>query len=84
MPTYNEAANLRELMPRILQQAQKIDTHEVHVLVVDDNSPDGTGSMVAEWAKENPRIHLLSGDKLGLGEAYKRGFAYAISVLIRN
>jgi dolichol-phosphate mannosyltransferase len=81
MPTYNEAANLRELMPRILLEAEKIPTHELHVLVVDDKSPDGTRSMVAEWAKENPRIHLLSGDKVGLGEAYKRGIAHAIAIL---
>lgn len=81
MPTYNEAANLRELMPRILQEAEKIPTHELHVLVVDDNSPDGTGLMVAEWVRQNPRIHLLSGDKVGLGEAYKRGIAHAIAIL---
>src|ERR1700683_5473250 len=81
MPTYNEAPNLRELMPRILREADKIPTHELHVLVVDDNSPDGTGSMVADWVKENPRIHLLSGTKAGLGMAYKRGIAHAIATL---
>lgn len=81
MPTYNEAANLRELLPRILEEAEKIPSHELHVLVVDDNSPDGTASVVSEWMARDPRIHLLSGDKAGLGEAYKRGMAHAISTL---
>lgn len=73
MPTHNEAANLRELMPRILQQAGEIATHELHLLVVDDNSPAGSGSVVADWAKQDPGIHLLNGEKLSIGDAYKRG-----------
>lgn len=81
MPAYNEAANLLELLPRILQEAEKISTHELHVLVVDDNSPDGTAAVVSEWMAKDPRIHLLSGNKVGLGEAYKRGIACAIETL---
>jgi dolichol-phosphate mannosyltransferase len=81
IPTYNEAANLPELLPRIFEQQAKIPTHEVHVLVVDDNSPDGTAMVVGEWMKQNPRIQLLSGQKNGLGEAYKRGIAHAIKSL---
>ena len=81
MPTYNEAANLPELFPRIFDQAEKIPTHELHLLIVDDNSPDGTASVVTEWMKRNPRIHLLEGEKKGLGEAYKRGMAHAIATL---
>jgi dolichol-phosphate mannosyltransferase len=49
--------------------------------VVDDNSPDGTAAVVSEWMKREPRIHLLSGQKKGLGDAYKRGFAHAIEKL---
>ena len=81
MPTYNEAANLRELLPRIFREAENIPTHELHLLVVDDKSPDGTAAVVSEWMAKDPRIHLLSGDKKGLGEAYKRGFAHAIESL---
>ena len=81
MPTYNEAANLPEPFPRIFDQAEKIATHELHVLIVYDNSPDGTASVVVQWMKDNPRIHLLSGEKKGLGEAYKRGIAHAIAAL---
>jgi dolichol-phosphate mannosyltransferase len=81
MPTYNEAANLPELFPKIFEQQAKIPTHEVHVLVVDDDSPDGTALVVGEWMKQTPRIHLLSGQKRGLGEAYKRGIAHALKIL---
>jgi dolichol-phosphate mannosyltransferase len=81
MPTYNEAANLSELLPRIFAQAKKIPSHELHLLVVDDNSPDGTAALVERCMAGNPRIHLLRGEKKGLGEAYKRGMAHAIATL---
>jgi dolichol-phosphate mannosyltransferase len=81
IPTYNEAANLAELLPRIFDQAERIHSHELHVLVVDDNSPDGTASVVVQWMKDNPRIHLLRGDKRGLGDAYKRGITHAVATL---
>ena len=81
MPTYNEATNLRELLPRILREAENIPTHELHLLVVDDNSPDGTAAVVSEWMELDHRVHLLSGDKAGLGDAYKRGIAHAIATL---
>jgi dolichol-phosphate mannosyltransferase len=81
MPTYNEAANLPELFPRIFDQAERISTHELHVLIVDDASPDGTASVVVQWMKENPRIHLLSGGKRGFGEAYKRSMARGLATL---
>jgi dolichol-phosphate mannosyltransferase len=81
MPTYNGAANLRELLSRIFQEAENIPTHELHVLVVDDNSPDGTGAVASEWVKQDHRIHLLSGEKAGFGGAYKRGIAHAIATL---
>lgn len=81
MPAYNEAANLRELVPKILREADNIPSHELHLLIVDDKSPDGTAAMVSEWMKQDARIHLLVGDKKGLGEAYQRGFAYAIETI---
>jgi dolichol-phosphate mannosyltransferase len=81
MPTYNEAANLPELLPRLFEQQSRIASHELHILVVDDNSPDGTGSVVAEWMKQKACIHLLRGEKKGLGDAYKRGIAHAIAIL---
>ncbi len=81
MPSYNEAENLRELLPQILRQAEKIPTHELHILVVDDNSPDGSSAVVSEWMARDTRVHLLQGNKLGLGEAYNRGITHAIALL---
>jgi len=81
MPMYNEAANLTEQFPRIFDRAERNATHELHVLIVDDNSPDGTASVVVKWMNENPHIHLLSEGKRGFGEAYKRGMARAIATL---
>lgn len=74
IPTYDEAENIEHIIPAALIQDESID-----VLVVDDSSPDGTGAIVAEMGKINPRIHLLSRKgKLGLGSAYVAGFKYAL------
>ncbi len=81
LPTYNEAENLHKLLPLIFGESENIPTHDLHVLVVDDNSPDGTGDYVRLAMLRYPRLHLISGEKKGLGEAYKRGITYAISAL---
>ncbi len=74
VPTYNEAENFPLIVPRILEQDERID-----VLVVDDNSPDGTGRMADEMAAENPRVHVQHREgKLGLGTAYLAGFEWAL------
>jgi dolichol-phosphate mannosyltransferase len=74
IPTYNE----RENLPLILQRLHKARP-EVHALVVDDNSPDGTGQLAEELASANPdRIHVMHRTvKDGLGAAYLAGFAVA-------
>src|ERR687892_351419 len=81
LPTYNEAQNVSILIPRIFEQANKISTHELHVLVVDDNSPDGTQNVVRKYIDEYTSLHLITGEKKGLGEAYKRGMVFALSKL---
>jgi len=81
LPTYNEAANLALLLPRIFNQQERIATHELHVLVVDDNSPDGSAAVVEEHRKRFPRLHLLRGERQGLGCAYQRGMAHALETL---
>jgi dolichol-phosphate mannosyltransferase len=81
MPTYNEAQNIPIIIPRIFEEAKKIETHEIHVLVVDDNSPDGTQEVVRSHMDKFPNLHLITGEKKGLGEAYKRGFDHAIKTL---
>ena len=79
LPTYLEARNLAILLPRIFAQQERMPTHELHVLVVDDNSPDGTQALVEESRQRYPRLHLLTGEKKGLGEAYQRGMAHALA-----
>lgn len=74
LPTYNEAKNISQVLEQIF--AQKIKNWNITVLVVDDNSPDGTGKLVAKLQKKYKKLHLLKGTKQGLGVAYTRGFAY--------
>jgi len=74
IPTYNESENIQSIIPTVLAQDSRIN-----VLVVDDNSPDGTASRVRELTSTESRIHLLERDrKMGLGTAYVAGFKYAI------
>ena len=74
VPTYNELENIRRLLPELMA----LDP-DIRVLVVDDNSPDGTGKLADEMAAENERITVLHRPKkLGLGSAYVAGFKYAI------
>jgi dolichol-phosphate mannosyltransferase len=75
IPTFNERDNVRRLIPEVLAQDP-----ELEVVVVDDRSPDGTGEVVAEMARTDPRVHLVSRDRReGLGPAYKSGFAWALA-----
>jgi dolichol-phosphate mannosyltransferase len=74
IPTYNEADNLPWIVGR-LRTAQP----EVHVLVVDDNSPDGTGKIADELAAADDAVHVLHRtEKGGLGAAYRHGFRVAL------
>lgn len=74
IPTYNEKENVREITAAVLQHAPWAD-----ILVVDDNSPDGTGKMADELAATEPRIHVLHRQgKEGLGRAYLAGFKWAL------
>ena len=74
-PTYNEKQNIS----RLLQEIFALNLKNLEVLVVDDNSPDGTGDLIAEMSQKDSRIHLLSRPgKLGLGTAYVAGFKYAL------
>ncbi len=75
LPTYNEVGNLGRLVPAILEQGP------FDVLVVDDNSPDGTGELAGQLARRFPgRVHVIRRPgKLGLGTAYLEGFTYALA-----
>jgi dolichol-phosphate mannosyltransferase len=80
LPTYNERENLGPLLEALQEQFPAIP-HDMHVLVVDDNSPDGTGEVGREAAARWGNIHLLTGPKRGLGVAYVRGIEYALREL---
>ena len=74
IPTFNEMENIGKLIPKVLSKDKNIE-----ILVVDDNSPDGTGDFVKAETKKNPRVHLIRrNDKMGLGTAYIAGFKYAL------
>ncbi|MCH7614787.1 MAG: glycosyltransferase family 2 protein [Nitrospinae bacterium] len=80
VPTYNERENIVPLMTKLKEQFRHI-AHDMHILVVDDNSPDGTGEVVRKETEYNKNVHLLSGSKMGLGAAYIRGMRYALGEL---
>ena len=74
VPTYNERENLPPLSQRLMNLPVKVD-----MLVVDDNSPDGTGKIADDLAAKNPAIHVLHRqEKNGLGRAYIAGFKWAL------
>ncbi len=74
LPTYNEAENVLGLSAEVLEQDPSLE-----VLVVDDNSPDGTGDLVQGQMEREPRLHLLRRPgKLGLGTAYLAGFRHGL------
>ena len=81
IPTYNEIQNLKGLIEAVFQtvdsKAQLFGIKEAHVLVVDDNSPDGTGKLAEELSKKESRLFVLHRtQKNGLGKAYEIGRAH--------
>ena len=74
VPTYNEADNLPRIVPDILAQDPRLS-----VLVVDDNSPDGTGDLADALSKKSDRVHVIHrSGKQGLGKAYIEGFLWGL------
>ena len=74
IPTYNESENI----DKIIIDTQKI-VNDIHILIIDDNSPDGTADKVRKLQEKYKDIHLIEReDKLGLGTAYVVGFKYAL------
>ena len=74
IPTYDERENLPRIVPVVLKSHP-----EVEILVVDDNSPDGTGLLAAGMARDEPRVHALHLEgKGGLGRAYIEGFRWGL------
>jgi dolichol-phosphate mannosyltransferase len=76
IPTYNECENLPVLVPRVLAQSPAVE-----VLIVDDDSPDGTGKLADDLARADARVHVLHrARKDGLGPAYRAGFRQALDL----
>jgi len=74
IPTYNERENLPELLRQIFAENEPLE-----VLIVDDNSPDGTGAVADQLGACDPRVHVMHRPgKMGLGSAYVAGFRYAL------
>ncbi|MBI3189660.1 MAG: polyprenol monophosphomannose synthase [Ignavibacteriales bacterium] len=73
-PTYNEAENIEQFIREVLSKDSRVE-----MLIVDDNSPDGTASIIKRLQKENPRLHIMERPgKMGLGTAYVAGFKYGL------
>lgn len=80
MPTFNEAENIGKMIDVLVGEVfPKIKNHKMMLLVVDDNSPDGTGDIVKGKMSEYKEVALLSGAKEGLGRAFARGMRYAMN-----
>ena len=76
-PTYNEKGSIAKTIPQILAQNGKVPGFEIHVLVVDSHSTDGTGLIAKKFASQNPKVHFLDVRERGLGLAIIEGYKYA-------
>jgi dolichol-phosphate mannosyltransferase len=81
MPTYNEASCIAEMIDTLMGVTFPGVQADMHLLIVDDSSPDGTGQIVREKMGLYPHLHLLTGKKEGLGWAYVRGINHAVKEL---
>ncbi len=81
LPTFNERDNIKTILDGISDAWRKISRHTLTILVVDDNSPDGTSDLVRQYQKKHPNVLLLTGKKEGLGSALLRGIHYALDTL---
>ncbi len=80
IPTYNEAENIGPLLRAVADQLEQLVPGDYRLLVVDDNSPDGTGSIAENFASDLPVVEVLHRPtKSGLGKAYMEGFQYALA-----
>lgn len=81
IPTYNEKENIAEIIKLVLAQAKKMPGVDLHVLVSDSHSPDGTGEVVKKLTKTNTKIHYLDVKERGLGIGIVKGHRYAVDRL---
>jgi dolichol-phosphate mannosyltransferase len=82
LPTYNEKTNIEKMIPVLEKEVfPQIKNHEMAILVADDKSPDHTEDVIREYMKEYKNLHLLEGNKEGLGRAYVRAMQHAMDKL---
>lgn len=81
VPTYNEKENIEEIIKKVLQEAKNIPDFDLHVLVSDSHSPDGTAEIVKKISRDNARVHYLDVKERGLGVGLVIGHRYAIDRL---
>jgi dolichol-phosphate mannosyltransferase len=80
IPTYNEAENVEGIVRATLAELERVAPNAHRILVVDDNSPDGTGAIAERLAESHPQVEVLHrAAKTGLGHAYLAGFAHALA-----
>lgn len=78
IPTYNEAENIEALIQNLETVATTLQKYALHILIADDKSPDGTADIVKNMQSQYNNIHILSGDKKGMGAAYIRAFSNVV------
>ena len=81
LPTYNEERTIESIIEQIKAEEKKQNTYKFSILVVDDNSTDQTQAVVRKVIDSSENIYLITGQKKGLGDAYKRGFLFALDTL---
>lgn len=81
IPTYNEEDNIEEVIKKVLAQEKKIPGADLHVIVSDSHSPDGTAEVVKKLSRKNAKVHYLDVKDRGLGVGLVKGHRYAIDKL---
>lgn len=81
IPTYNEAGNVKKLIEQILTITKPLIKWEIHIIIVDSDSPDGTAKLITELMHTHTNVHLIASKKEGLGKAYVHGFTEIMNTL---
>lgn len=81
IPTYNEKENIEDIIKKVLAVGRQMPKIDLHVLVSDSHSPDGTGEIVKKISKINPKVHYLDVKEKGLGIGLIKGHRYSIDRL---
>ncbi len=81
IPTYNEKENIEEVIKKVLSIGKKLQGIDLHILISDSHSPDGTGEVVKKIMRTNPKVHFLDVKEIGLGIGIVKGHRFAIDRL---